>query len=263
MESYPLPSVDIAIPVHDGIKAQDLRECLESVKNQSYKPINISVYVDGNIRSELDDVLVEFQDSLSVNYMEKIGLSAILNYSILLSRSPYYARMDADDIMYTDRIKIQVEYLQRNPDIKILGTSFTEFTTAESKHRNMPHDHKIISEMLHYRNPFAHPTIMFRREVFKTIGLYSRNFPYAEDLELWTRADINSIKMTNLPQQLLYYRMGEMHARRNNFIAFKSEAKVRLRNSTRSPRIFLLKIIAITFRLLPPKIAKFAYKIRK
>jgi hypothetical protein len=173
----------------------------------------------------------------------------------------YYARMDSDDIAYPQRIEKQVTYLEAHRDIDILGTWALEFEQDPVAHqgflRQLPTEQSEIEAMFHYRNPFIHPAVMFRRSVFAKIGLYNANF-LDEDLELWSRAFQKRIKVANLPEPLLYYRFSGSIQRRAERVLY--HAKARYQFNTWSPKLNALKLMSLGLKVMPFEIQEWAYK---
>ena len=137
--------------------------------------------------------------------LNKVGLPTALNTSIKKTKTKYYARMDADDISHPKRLETQIDYLEKNTEIEILGTWAIEFNNEEELLngfvKKLPSDMKSIKKIFHYRNPLIHPSVVFKMTVFKKIGFYNPNYKTDQDLELWARALKLNIKLTNIPIQ--------------------------------------------------------------
>ena len=54
------------------------------------------------------------------------GLVSALNSGLQQVTAPFVARMDADDISFSQRFEHQHEYLQQHPDVVALGTAIVE-----------------------------------------------------------------------------------------------------------------------------------------
>ena len=197
MIQYKSNMVTIAIPIYNA--ESFLRDAIQSVLNQTYRGWTLFLVNDGSTDGSLS-IMQEFAALDSririINDGENKGLVARLNQSIALADTKYYARMDADDIMYVTRIEEQVRFLEANPNVDVLGTSIMTIDA----------DNNIIGSGLSVGQveSFIHPTVMGRTEWFRN-NHYSEKMVRAEDFELWLRTCKNS-EFRSLGQPLLFYR---------------------------------------------------------
>ena len=188
---------------------------------QTLCPDEVHLIQDGLIPEELNKLVESYVKSFPhVKHLvieNNAGIAYAINYSLLNTLSTYYARMDSDDIAHPQRLEKQVTYLDEHQDIDILGTWAIEFEKDPFSEkcfiRQLPTEQSDIEAMFHYRNPFVHPAVVFRRSVFAKIGLYNIKF-VDEDLELWSRAFQKKVKTANLSEALLYYRFSGSSKRR-------------------------------------------------
>lgn len=257
--------ITVGLPFYHKTNVKQFSAAIDSILNQSYFPDEIHLIQDGPISDELSTLvstyLTKYPQTRHIIISKNSGLSHALNLSILLSNSKYYVRMDADDISYPNRLEKQIGFLESNPEIEILGSWATEFQIdpihEKGNLRKVPTCQKEIKQFFHYRNPFIHPTVVFRRKIFATIGLYNPAFQMEEDLELWSRVLKMDIRVANLPEPLLYYRFTDSINRRASAISF--QIKARYKFNTWSIRLNFLKLLSILMRLLPISIQKKAY----
>jgi len=118
--------------------------------------------------------------------------------------------MDADDLARPKRLEQQVTYLERHPEICVLGTAVTCIDEQGSplplSLDTGPTEPSAIRIELAKRNPLAHPTVVFRRAEILALGGYRPFFAQAEDYDLWLRvAERHDLAM--LPEPLLLYRL--------------------------------------------------------
>lgn len=95
----------------------------------------------------------------------------------------YIARLDCGDLCMKDRFINQVEFLDRHPDIDLLGTRciFKDFLSGDSYKYLAPPDHDEIMRQMHFKNVFIHPTVMWRASVTRRLPAYPDTYPHAED----------------------------------------------------------------------------------
>lgn len=189
--------VTIAIPVYNADKY--LRDAIQSVVNQTYKDWILYLINDGSTDSSLK-IMQEFASLDSrikvINDGCNKGLIARLNQSIVLANSKYYARMDADDIMYLTRIEEQVRFLEKHSGIDLVGSSIM---TIDDENNIVGSGY--YTGLVH---SFVHPSVMGRTKWFKN-NLYAQWPMRAEDKELWLRTSSKS-NFYAIGRPLLFYR---------------------------------------------------------
>lgn len=258
----------VGIPFHGGTDASQLEEAIESVLNQNLGATKCHLIQNGDVPENLLHIARKYEVShasiIEQLFVAKRGLAAALNQSIKQCTTKYYARMDSDDIAMPQRFELQVKYLEAHDEVDILGGWAKEFSsnggTDNAVLKKMPIDINEMRNWFHYRNPFIHSTIIFRREVFKRIGYYNETYLTDQDLELWGRAINANVQLANIPEILIYFRTDNVIGRRSQLSAVKRQAVARYSVSTYSLKNNLLKVAALTFRLMPRWIQKLGYK---
>jgi glycosyltransferase involved in cell wall biosynthesis len=154
-----------------------------------------------------------------------------LNEGLRQAKGKYIARMDGDDISEHTRLEKEVDFLVQYPNVAVVGTAI-ELIDESGKiasSRSYPTTHKQIRRKAIFRCPFAHPTVMMRRNVVDDGFFYNPNFKKAEDYELWLRLMRNKYVFGNLEEKLLQYRIiGDMSQKRNRqHFAYALSAKWR------------------------------------
>ena len=189
--------VTIAIPFFNDGKY--LSYAILSVINQTYKNWELLLVDDGSTDGSFE--IAKRFETLDkrirvIRDGNNQGLAVRLNQSVQLANGEYYARMDGDDIMATNRIETQLNYLIEHPEVNVLGSSAMLI--------NSKNDVVGSSDMSSVTTGFMHPTIMAKTEWF-------RKNPYAEwcrrsqDEELWLRTGATCV-FRNLETPLLFYR---------------------------------------------------------
>jgi glycosyltransferase EpsE len=210
------PLVTVIYPVFND-SPKDINQSLKSIVNQDYKNLEIIVIDDSTDATSIKAIDSFLSDSRLKILREnsKKGLAQALNNGIKIATGKYIARADADDIQYKKRISTQVEYLEKYKDIGILGcnVNYINGEGAFVKQRIFPETSDKIDRYLHLRNPICHSVVMIRKAVLDQIGAYDADFRRAEDYELWFRASKNNIKLYNLQEVLLDYKMANADKR--------------------------------------------------
>ncbi len=223
----------VLISVYAPEKPEHLQTALESIWNQqTLRPSEIVLVKDGPLTQELDEVIDRFKSgapakiiSLDHNY----GLGYALAYGLGYCTHELVARMDSDDIAFPDRFERQIRLMQDNPGIDISGTSIAEFhnnTDEVCSYRRLPSRFSDIQSFARKRNPLNHMTVLFRKTAVMEAGNYRPFYGY-EDYYLWIRMILNGSRIENLPEELVYARVGnDMYARRHGIRYFSQELRL-------------------------------------
>lgn len=202
------PLISVILPVYNG--ANYLKEAIDSILNQTYVHFELIIINDGS-KDNSESIIKEYNDSrIRYFYKDNTGLAETLNFGIKHANGFYIARQDQDDISYRDRFEKQVEYLEENLNVVLLGTRARIISQNEVHYKW--HNHAINSAELKFDllfdNPFVHSTIMFRKKTLDKIGIYNTDRAYYEDYEFWSRfSEIGDV--ANLKDVLLDYRHHE------------------------------------------------------
>ncbi|WP_023271029.1 glycosyltransferase [Acinetobacter gyllenbergii] len=241
-----------------------LEQCFESIWiNQSLKPTEIVLVLDGPIGGELTACVQTWQskigDALKIIALpQNVGLGKALNEGLKHCSYDWVFRMDTDDICTADRFKKQAAFIQQQPDVVLFSGQVMEFDQDISDAnvlKAVPVTYEEIKEFAKKRCPFNHMTVAYKREVILALGGYQHHL-FMEDYNLWLRVIGNNHKVANLPDVLLYARVGNgMHARRKGLEYIKSEKQLldlkkqlKLQNPLYANMLFLVRS---AFRLLP------------
>lgn len=189
------PLVSVVMSVHNGEKT--VLRSLNSIANQTYKNIEFIVVENGST-DNTHDIIVKFtrdHDQKDMKMVvafnkQKRCLSDALNQGIELARGKYIARTDADDISHPNRVAIQVEYMEKNQDVGVVGSDYieTDFRGQPTPRKMNPHSDAGIYQSLPKFNPIAHPTAMIRKKILDDHEIrYDPDFKVAQDYDLWVK----------------------------------------------------------------------------
>lgn len=210
------PLVSVIIPCYNSEKY--IETAVHSIINQSYKKIEIIVTDDCSTDKsyEILKELEKIDRRIKVfRNIENLKIVNTLNNMVSLCNGKYIARMDADDISLPSRIEKEVIFLEKNPDIDIVGCNVIHIDEAGNKIRKtiLPRTPEQVEKMKIFRTPFYHPAVMIRANVLKE-NKYDLNFLYTEDYELWLRI-LQKRKGANLGKRLLKYRIHNYQISKN------------------------------------------------
>lgn len=204
--------VSVVMPVWNG--EVFIKDAISSVLNQTYKNLELVIVDDGSTDST-KDIINSFSDSrIRYIYKEHSGISNSLNLGIEKSRGDFIARMDSDDIMYPNRLNIQIKYLNLHPEVDILGTGFEWGNGKQIKEYYKPKTGKVtIDELINEGNKLGHPTVIFRKrslqKIFQDGVIYESYYNGAEDYKLWITSLQKGLEIHNISEPTIYYRQHE------------------------------------------------------
>jgi glycosyltransferase involved in cell wall biosynthesis len=205
------PKISVLLPVYNSSATINL--CLKSLLDQSLKDFEILAVDDGSTDESLN-ILQKYSKSdsrVKVFVQKHQGLVRALNHGLNQARGRHIARMDADDYCHPDRLAQQEEFLTENPDYDLVACR-VDFPRQKSN-RGYAHyvqwtnsllSHEDIALHRFVESPFAHPSVMLRSSLFEKYGGY-REGDFPEDYELWLRLLHHKVRMSKLPQPLLFW----------------------------------------------------------
>lgn len=181
------PKVSVIMSVYNGEKY--LRKAVDSILDQTFPDFELIIINDGSTDGT-KEILESYTDHrIHLIHQENIGLTKSLNKALKLARGVYIARQDADDISDLERLNCEVNYLNQNQNIGLLGShvAFIDKKGREISVWKTPETHDQIKKGLLKGNCFCHGSVMFRKECLNTVGFYREKFRYAQDYDYWMR----------------------------------------------------------------------------
>jgi glycosyltransferase involved in cell wall biosynthesis len=198
------------VPVHAGDDPAHFDLAMTSIARSTLRPAAVLIAQDGDAPDALRSVVeacVAAGAEVTRNPGAK-GLHHNLNHAIPQVRTPWIARADADDINLPDRFARQALYLERNPDVAVLGTGITEFwPDGRRREKRMPPSHEFIVRQAAWRNPINHNTAFVRMDAFADCGGYPLLLQ-KEDYGLWLTMIGRGYRFANLDALLVDARLG-------------------------------------------------------
>jgi glycosyltransferase involved in cell wall biosynthesis len=218
------PCVSIVVPSFNE-RVGVLAESLGSLRAQTFSDFECIVVDESTDAEKAASCRRLCEDDSRFTYIhpsKRIGLPASLNLAIARARGRLIARFDSDDVCRPDRLAMQVDFMDRRPDIDVVGSALEliDDYSRSLSFRTYPLTHVAIERRMQTTTALAHPTVMFRADVVKRLGSYDPEYRYSEDLDLWLRWLNAGVRFANLPQPLVRYRQvqtrrGPLHWRCN------------------------------------------------
>jgi glycosyltransferase involved in cell wall biosynthesis len=200
-----LPVISIGMPVYNGRRT--IRHAVNSILAQTFTRWELLIIDDGSNDDTLF-IVTQFSD-LRIRVFsdgQNLGLGARLNQAVGLARGKYFARMDADDFSLPQRLLRQVDFLENNPRVDLVGTSVIVVQNEKKSIgvRIMPQTHDRICSDPDQGFKLMHPTWMGSTAWFRAHP-YNEKAILCEDQDLLLRTYENSC-YANIKEPLLEYR---------------------------------------------------------
>lgn len=243
-----------------------IEQAINSILSQSYSHFEF-IIADDSTKQETIEAIDRAASDERVRVIRKdrkMGFVNALDIALKEAKGVLLARMDADDISLPDRLEKQVAFAQDHPGIDLFGGCIFIINGQGDvvSERHYPTTPSGIMHMFVYRNPFAHPTIMFRRKIVDDGFLYDTNFKKAEDLEFYLRLYKHGYRFGNMADKLLKYRvLGDQQEKRDDD-NWAYNHMARKKNFMLKHPLFSLCSwgISLAYEYAPKKIISYFYK---
>lgn len=202
------PRVSVLTPVYNTNPIH-LREMIESILNQTYTDFEFLILNDSPDNKEIEKIIKEYakHDNRVKYYKNKnnLGITPSRNKLLKLAHGEYLAIFDHDDISLPERLEMQVEYLDKNPNVGVVSGMLEHFGT-ETHVWSYPESDVDIRVMTCDNCVVAHTAAMIRKSVLVDNYIeYEEYYTPAEDYRLWTRL-MDVTHFHNLQCVLVKYR---------------------------------------------------------
>jgi Glycosyl transferase family 2. len=265
----------VVMSVYKGDNLFQIIKSIESILYQTYSEFDFFIKIDGPVSLDIKKYLENLKDERIKLFFrdENKGLACSLNellINIMDNGYSYIARMDADDISKHDRFFKQIEFLNRNINVDIVGSFIDEIDINDRYICTIsyPTSHLKMKIKFGIRNPLAHPAVMFRNTFFIKAGIYPLDTDRNEDTMLWLSGFLNNCIFANIPESLLYFRIDEnFYYRRSGikkaFSDFKDRMKIIRLLKLKKIYTFTNVLKLIIFAVKSKMILRFIYKIAR
>lgn len=223
----------VCMSVYKNDKPADFIIAVRSIYQQTVKPGDIVLVVDGPVGNELKKAIEALQNEIEV--MNVIWLPTNQGHAIarqtglMAAKYELIAVMDADDISVSNRFEKQLKAFEEHSDVTVVGGLIYEFigeTQNVVGKRIVPEYDAEIKAYLKSRCPMNLVTVMMRKSHLEKVGGYI-DWYCEEDYYLWIRLALAGYKFYNIQENLVDVRVGEeMYQRRGGWKYFKSEASL-------------------------------------
>ena len=217
--------VSVIMPAFNAEKY--IGEAIDSILAQTYKHFELIIINDGSV-DKTSEIVSSYYDK-RIKYIDNEtnrGIPKSSNNAIRYSKGKYIALLDDDDIAAKDRFEIQVQYLEKKPEVAVCGSYYEVFNENSSRIMRQPLMPKQIKARLFFENPMGNPTVMMINQIFKKDHLYyDEALKISSDFDLWCKVS-HKYDMANLPFVLTKYRDHSSQYSNNTLLMRKGDRAV-------------------------------------
>ena len=223
------PRVSVLIATYN--RATLLSRAIESIRLQNFNELEIIIVDDGST-DNTEKVAREWQqrdDRIKYIRSNHIGrIAKISNLGLSRANGEYIAILDDDDSWaMTDKLKKQVEFLDKNPEYVGCGGGIIVVNEnyQETLRLLKPENDQEIKKRALIANSMINSTTVFRKAAAEKVGHYDASMLQFADWDFWLKMGLIG-KLYNFPEYFAYYLMW---GKGTSFLKQKENAKSAIR----------------------------------
>jgi glycosyltransferase involved in cell wall biosynthesis len=199
------PELTVILPARNG--ESFVEPAIKSVLNQSFTDFEIWVLENGSTDRTVEIVRSISDPRIKLFQLGQVGFRGALQFALENTQSKWLARMDADDLMFKNRLETQLDFLRANPEVVFVGTAYTVMTPfghifeRVSKNQSREVTKNLLVTQKRF---FADPSVVFNRRAALEAGGIDSEFD--ADVPLWFRL-LTRGKGWELAEPLHVYRL--------------------------------------------------------
>jgi glycosyltransferase involved in cell wall biosynthesis len=198
-----MPKVSVISTVLNGERF--FERAVDSILGQHYDDFEWVLVDDGSTdhTAEMLGDLAARDSRVRLLTPGRLGRPKALNLATENARGEYIANHDFDDISYPSRLALQADFLDRHPEVGVLGGHYllVDERRGERYERRPPESHEQIAQAMASRIPLAHTVVMFRKQAWRDAGGYP-DVSDLEDYRLFIEMGVRGWRFASLPVML-------------------------------------------------------------
>jgi glycosyltransferase involved in cell wall biosynthesis len=195
--------ISCIVPVFNGERY--LREALESISRQTYRPLEIIVADDGSTDGT-PNIVATHEGQVVYLQQPNAGSAAARNLGLSAARGEFVAFLDADDLWHPEKLARQMARFQARPELDLCVTHVQNFWTPELQEKVARFDEHPLSRPF---PGYVAPALLARRALFDTAGWFNPDLHHGDLKDWFLRAAEHGAIMEVLTDILVYRRLHE------------------------------------------------------
>jgi glycosyltransferase involved in cell wall biosynthesis len=213
----PLPLVSCIVPVLNGERY--LREALDSILAQTYRPMEIIVADDGSTDGTAA-LSADYGGQVRYLFQPNAGTAAACNLGLTVAQGDFVAFLAADDLWHPEKLSRQISRLQARADLDLCVTYVQNFWIPELKEEaDRFRNHRISQPLPGY----VPQTLLARRALFETVGHFNTALRHADSTDWFLRVIEHGGVIDILHDVLVYRRIHQSNLSRRMASASRQE----------------------------------------
>jgi glycosyltransferase involved in cell wall biosynthesis len=176
------PLISCIVPVYNG--ARFLREALDSIMAQTYRPVEIIVVDDGST-DDSAKIAQQYPAPIRLHSQANAGPAAARNRGVGLACGEFLAFLDADDLWHPEKLEGQMARLRQRPELAFCVTHIQNFWIPELRAEKDQFEGSRLAEPLPGYNA---PTLLVRSTAFRLVGEFCESMPHTSEPDWFLRA---------------------------------------------------------------------------
>lgn len=201
------PVISVVMSTYN--RADILSEAIDSILNQTYNNFEF-IIINDNSTDNTIDVIRSYTDSRIKLFNNRKNCGCTFNYHRAqnMAKGKYIAHIDDDDLSLPKRLEKQIEYLENNPEIVLLGTYIETFGENKRPSWVFYKEPDKLNFLMHLYNPICHSSVMYRKDFTDRFAInYDINKKCSQDYDLYKQIILRNGKIANIDDTLVKYRM--------------------------------------------------------
>jgi len=219
-----LPLVSIILPTYNC--ASFLPHSIGTILSQTYNSYEIIVIDDGST-DNTKEVLYPFMQRIKYIRLEhNKGLPTARNTGIQSAQGKYIAFIDADDLWIPEKLRTDIEYFETHPEVSMV---YSKHINIDEKGNDLNGNTKnklpsgnIFTQLFSEQNFIITSSVVVRKEIFETTGLFDGQLFNCQDWDLWLRIAFH-FQVAGIDKPLVKYRHNphSLSKNRNNVLKYQ------------------------------------------
>lgn len=225
MMTAPRPAVSVIIPAYNC--EAYIAETLDSVLGQTFGDLEVIVVDDGST-DRTPEIVTSCGAPVRLVTQANSGVCAARNRGIREAAGQYLCLMDHDDYWFPDKLALQVQEMERQPEVGLVYSTFAFWYPDTNGRFPVPASYRSGPEPSGLDEEFSGwiyhlllldcwvltSSALIRAKVFEKCGIFDESLPYSEDWDLWLRMS-REYPFAKLKKTLTLYRQ---HPRQGNLV---------------------------------------------